>query len=468
MDISSILEKSKEFEYLMTVRDPQFSGMVTATEIVKKFIIDRGLIVYGGTAIDYALRLKGDNIYPDDMLQVPDLDFYSANNVADAYDLADLLYHAGFKDARAINALHMETMKVDIVDNHWMADITYRPARIFELLPYLEYNGMRIIHPDFQRIDIHSSLSFPYDNVPREVIFERWSKDIKRFNKLAAHYPIVMPKKASATAPLTIRISRKYVLGGFAAYAAVFAEYSREMKAVGGTVPPTVLGGGWSIAESAITFNTLDRRFEIIHFDPAKAAEDLKLTSVKHYEPYAGMLPDRTEGVNEDGTLITIYSTHHRLVSVNTVNGEGVRVANIQYLMKHFLSLYFVHRADAARGGAYLAHYVSLALMISSYEAALARLTKKSVEERVEMAAASIVFPSVITYGNENVNLARTIALNRLGHILDDAPLYKIPMNYYPGRSLERGVGHPAFDPAEVVFFQEEGREITAVSAVSN
>ena len=52
-----------------------------ALDIVREFIVERGLILFGGTAIDYALRLKGSKIYPDE--QRPDFDF-SALSCGDA------------------------------------------------------------------------------------------------------------------------------------------------------------------------------------------------------------------------------------------------------------------------------------------------------------------------------------------------------------------------------------------------
>ena len=60
-----------------------------ALEIVRKFAIDRRLVLYGGLSIDYSLRLKGRGIYPES--KRPDFDMYSPRSVDDAYDLADLL-----------------------------------------------------------------------------------------------------------------------------------------------------------------------------------------------------------------------------------------------------------------------------------------------------------------------------------------------------------------------------------------
>src|SRR5688500_11632394 len=103
--MDKILENSKSFEYLRDRHDPAYNDLVRAIEIVKKFITDHELIIYGGSAIDYALRLKGDKIYDDKTLAVPDLDFYSPTNVEHSYQLADILYAKGFKNVRVIRAM---------------------------------------------------------------------------------------------------------------------------------------------------------------------------------------------------------------------------------------------------------------------------------------------------------------------------------------------------------------------------
>ena len=122
--MEQIIDNSREYEHVAIEHDPMFQHVVTATARVKEFIRETGAILYGGSAIDFALRLKGDKIYPDDMLIVADLDFFSTNSVEDAYKLTDILYNMGFEEARAINAVHIGTMRVDIGDNHFIADIS--------------------------------------------------------------------------------------------------------------------------------------------------------------------------------------------------------------------------------------------------------------------------------------------------------------------------------------------------------
>lgn len=439
MSIEPILKKKGEFEYLVTSYEPSFGEVVKAIDLVKEFIIDKGLIIYGGSAIDYALRLHGDNIYPDDMLQVPDLDMYSPDNVLHSYELADILYSHGYENARAINAEHIETMRVDAVDNHFIADLSYKPKEVFDKLPYLVYNGMRIIHPIFQRIDLHSSLSFPYDNVPREVIFARWGKDVERFNILAKYYPVNDGKPISGTIKCrktTVPVSVKsYVFNGFAAYAIIYSEF---IKLVGTTADNGITPAEWSVDESGISFDSLDQTLDLVHFNPISVTDKL-FTKWRSFDSLGGIVPGKVTGMIGD-IICNVYSTEGRLLSTNSVknNEHMMRVVNVQYLLRHFLSMWFAAGMTNAAAMTYLDRYSSLLRMI---ELAEDMLVEK--ENAVELAARSPLFPSIRTYGNENINLARKIALNRLYNEIDGIERYKTPQNYYPAR----GKGHPAITP---------------------
>ncbi len=441
----------KEFEKLTASYDPLYEDQKVAFDIVRKFIEDNKLILYGGMAIDYALRLRGDSIYPED--NVPDYDFYSPTNVEHAYQLADILYHKGYKDSRAINAMHMETMKNDIGDNHFITDITYRPQKVFDEIQYLTYNGLRIVHPDFQRIDQHSSLSFPFDGPPQEVIFARWEKDIKRFNKLNDHYPIVITGDIMPLRKITVPWVGRFVLTGFAAYAIIYSEFIAVNK---DNKDESILKASFEVISEVtsevsdfknivnITFDTLNQSCEFIHTDIDKAADEFMANQIvksTKYEPFANMISQRIDLEYDDKT-ISILSSKHRVLSTNSVQigNHKVRCANIQFIMKQFLSMYYVHRLTQPKiANTYRAYY-------------------KSLLDMATIGGCSIVLPSVQTYGGDNVSLSREVALNKLYNELEGVPAFKIPKNYYPDRSIPKQRPHPDFDPEEVEFFRESGR----------
>jgi len=184
-----------EVEYLLSIaarHDLIAPQLETAFEIVRKFLRKRRRVIYGGTSIDFALRLKGTQLYSDLRNEAyPDYDFYSPDHLTDAYDLAEELRAADLPNVGAIQALHFQTMRVRI-DFVPVADISFMPASVYEILDRwtLEYEGMRLTHPHFQRLDLHSALAYPYDRAPQEAVFERFKKDVARLNLLMELYPI--------------------------------------------------------------------------------------------------------------------------------------------------------------------------------------------------------------------------------------------------------------------------------------
>lgn len=444
VNMEQVLEKSKEFEQISLKHDPMYDDLVKAIQIVTDFIKEFNLIVYGGSAIDYALRLKGDKIYPDESLTVPDLDFFSPTSFEHAYTLADRLYAAGFKSARVIQAIFVTTMRVDCGDNHFVADISYIPPSVFGKIPFVVYNGMRIVHPEFQKIDLHASFTFPFDKTPREVIFERWNKDVKRFNLLNKYYPTIGSIDAQKLHKVVVKDLNKFVLHGYAAYAAIYSWFAGLLRSKGVEPPANVDANPLHATDNSFAFDTLNT-VEIVHFNPPKAVKELGLKNVKHYEPLINLIPEHYIGDVRDLTY-EIHSTKHKLLAVNSfeISGHKVRVANVQYLLRHFLA-----RAVVSEGkikNTYLNTYLSLLNMIPVVEKIISR----------EEARKCPLFPSINTYGSDNFSSSYEVALNRFLHDWKGDKLMDMPRGYYP----ERGGAHPVFDPESSEYFREAGREI--------
>ena len=93
--------------------------------IVKEFIMDKGLKLYGGQALHMLLEKKNAGFYKK--TQLPDYDVFSPDAWNHAKELADLFYKSGFYfvEARAsvLNDEHHRTFKV-AVDTKFVIDIT--------------------------------------------------------------------------------------------------------------------------------------------------------------------------------------------------------------------------------------------------------------------------------------------------------------------------------------------------------
>lgn len=470
--VSEVNDHSKEIEQLKIKADPLYSDLLRAIEIVKNFIIEHKCIVYGGTAIDYCLRLKGDKIYPDEALALPDLDFYSPDSVNLSYDLADILSKGGWQ-ARAISGMHAETQRVDAGDNHFIADITYVPGEIFDRLPTLTYGGMRILAPLYQRIDMHSSLSFPYDDSPREVVFARWPKDVKRFNIMNKYYPVIddlvinkskLEKITMNKYSVPLTFKRSLLAGhiGYAVLCRVFNDFckAKDIKdnlndnlkdglndGLKGNLSPLTLNPlTFTITATDMIYEAPINELELVDTDIIKRAEYYKLTDVKEYEKCFNLQPRKIDGKLGD-KIVKLFSTEDRLVSCNSVviDGQHIRVANIQYLLKSCIGNHFMYADRPMISTYYLLMYNNLMTMLEIME--------KYGADPVD----NPFFLSVNTYGADNINTTTKMQLQRMEYDMGIGKMVNLPVNYYPDR---KDKPRPVAEYDKYEFFHESGHEV--------
>ncbi len=330
-------------------RDSDNTAVDRALEIVKAFIRKRGRILYGGQAIDYALRLRGAAIYPDH--QRPDYDFFSPDSVGDAYDLAEELAAAGLPNVVAHNAVHVQTMRVK-TDFVFVADISFAPPAVYESFPTLSYSGMRILHPDYQRSDMHLAFSFPLANPPREDLYHRFAKDLKRFNLFESYFPLSTGEALGApieggTAPTTLSLDKvpldKVAFHGVAAYAALtealaaLAAAGDALQAAGADVgdavararaldvPAARLAIEGPPASASVSLDTAGLPAPLTQLPvvlaspwPEAVAAAVGEGSPTPFAPYMDSRPDMLKGRAANGTVFEVYSTHNRLLAVSS------------------------------------------------------------------------------------------------------------------------------------------------------
>jgi hypothetical protein len=177
----------KSFEDYKLVNDSSYVSRNEAVEIVHEYIKKHKLILVGGQSLDFAFRLRNHKLY--DKQIIADYDFYSPNHNVDAYNIGQILCNKGFENVSVINALHSTTMKVRVNFND-VADITFCPQILYDKLPTLNYNGINIISPYFQRIDLFISLANPFKNLIDDRVGLRFEKDLNRLVLLENIYPL--------------------------------------------------------------------------------------------------------------------------------------------------------------------------------------------------------------------------------------------------------------------------------------
>lgn len=475
---------SKEFEVISQIRDTDAGMTNRALEIVKKFIIERDLILYGGQAIDFALRLKGSQIYPAH--QTPDFDFFSPQNVDDAYDLADILKEAGFISPGAIPAIHVQTMRVK-TDFIFVADISYAPRKVFDNLPTITYSGMRVLHPDYQRMDMHLAFCFPFNNPPREDVFHRFPKDLKRFHLFQEYYPIIEEKckieYIKKPKEIDVDLS-KSAIHGFAAYgifrsAFDFLEESAKKIGIDTSQSRKIVD---KTPDIEISLRHIENHNYQIKFKPPSISDRLILATpymddIKPQEWYAPYMDARPlmARISDD---IEIHSVKNRLLAVTTVdisqmpnllekntsNDNIIYIVSPQYLLLNFL--YNSHTADKEDRKLYIKFYCATLCIIEAADLIISSLHNPKVPQHIyrSFVECSPFGLTVNTIGETNYNTSYLIRLANSVKVVNDdkAPDFLLKIHAPPSKYFPSGydIKHPKFNYEDNKDFQRAGQKI--------
>lgn len=297
------------YKSLLVKNSINYPDVKKGLDIVSEYIKKRKLILVGGMAIDFALKLKGDSIY--DNFEVPDYDMYSPDNYQDAINIGKLLCENDLPNISIIRGFHMSTMRVR-VNFEPVADITYCPKSVFDKIPTLKYEQLLIIHPLYQYIDQHNALAYPYRNPQWGGNIFRWKKDIKRLNLLQEYYPI--PSSGECNTTETLEFDKTLIsglcLGGYAAH--------------------SILAGNYSTKGGRLFIDMYKREFMVFSDDFIETVKKWELRfkkSAVYYNAYLTQLP-RYATITADDILYMIVDNHNEYLAAVVIDDMYVCGAN--------------------------------------------------------------------------------------------------------------------------------------------
>ena len=316
--------------------------------VLEKFIHDKKLVCYGGTAINNILP-SADQFYNRN-LEIPDYDFFSPSSMNDAKELADIYYRAGFSDVEAKAGVHYGTYKV-FVNFFQIADITQLDNKLFSSLKKnaVIKDGILYSPPNFLRMAMYLELSRPGGDITR------WEKVLKRLNLLNKNYPL----KAIDCDPETFKnslSSRSYN-----------KQYQHEkdiihdvIKNIVSTEKLIFIGGYANVLYSRYLKNR-ERMYlmEIPEFDLLSTTPDKTATSIKNALEKSNI---KNITIETKPSIPEYLSTHYEIKvgtqpiayiykplachSYNSikVNGKIFRVATIDTMMSFYLLFLYTDR----------------------------------------------------------------------------------------------------------------------------
>uniref|UniRef100_A0A6C0I246 Poly(A) polymerase catalytic subunit domain-containing protein n=1 Tax=viral metagenome TaxID=1070528 RepID=A0A6C0I246_9ZZZZ len=441
-----------KFKYIGQTHNVDNTKLNNLLEIIREFIIKKELIIYGGVAIDYALRLKGNKIYSD--YEHPDFDVFSSNHTGDCHEIVDKLYAMGYRNVSAIRAKHPQTMRVRC-DFLSILDISYVPKSVFEKLPILKYNGIAFIDPIYQRMDMHLSLCLPFSGFPENITW-RWAKDIKRFNILNKYYParIYLNKKIKLVGnkyntPKMLKnnnmaIRSKFIkleidlsilppfitnnrhesslaIAGFGAYAIIRQSLEDVAELLNFKLKTTIpkLDIQFSKTKLILEIPDISPELNNIHFATYKYLEVIDLLKhEEHLTRYNAYLDINFEYIHFKNIIIA--STEHLLLSALFINyflnsgsdsgdKKGIYITSIQHLLLHFLFQFHITKYTI-----YIEYYIHTLNIISAAEQMFQAIYTKINNEEDKISLMKIFnnspfAPVISTFGNSNIAISHII-----------------------------------------------------------
>lgn len=160
---------------------------------VKTFVIDKHLVLYGGTALNEILPQKY-KFYPETLL--PDYDFFSYSAKTHAQELADALFKKGYNYVEVKSGIHIGTYKV-FAEFLPVADVTQIDKDVYENL--IENSKMNLKN---EQSDYHLIVS-PYPFLKWSLYLElskigsvhRWEKLFPRYTAFNHVYKLDEPNE---------------------------------------------------------------------------------------------------------------------------------------------------------------------------------------------------------------------------------------------------------------------------------
>jgi hypothetical protein len=360
--LNTIYYENRELELLKNAMDVEAKKrgeriaqnpiMKNIIDVLEKFIHDKKLVCYGGTAINNILP-KEDQFYNRN-IEIPDYDFFSPNAMNDAKELADIYFKQGFSSVEAKAGVHYGTYKV-FVNFFQIADITQIDSKLFSSLKKnaVIKEGILYSPPNFLRMAMYLELSRPSGDI------SRWEKVLKRLNLLNKNYPL----KAINCDPDSFAKSlsaRSYNKQYFHEKDKI-QDVIKSVAAVSTSSDKLVLIGGYAFSLYSRYLKNQERAyltenpiFDMLSFNPDKTAK-----LIKEKLEAAGI---RDVSIEKKPSVSEYLSTHYEIKigsqpvvylfrplachSYNTIKVEDkiYRIATIDTMLSFYLLFLYIDR----------------------------------------------------------------------------------------------------------------------------
>lgn len=334
--LRTAVDKAQETSAKRVVSSPIIKEMTT---IVEEFIKKKGLIPYGGIAINNILP-KDDQFYSEET-DIPDYDFFSPNAMDDAIELANIYHAKGYDNVEAKAGQHFGTYKV-FVQFIPVADITSIPKPLFKTLKKhaITVDGIPYTPPNFLRMSMFLELSRPAGDT------SRWEKVYKRLRLMNKHYPLKHAKCDTSPFQRPMEFSQEEAVNIF--------EVTRDTLINQGVV----FFGGYAISQySQYMPKKLQKKikpvpdFDVLSTEPRRTAEilrerlndaDISNVTIAHHKGVGEIIPQNFEIKVGKDTICYVYEPvgchSYNVIQIGT---REIKIATIDTMLSFYLAFLY-------------------------------------------------------------------------------------------------------------------------------
>ena len=331
--------KNKVYTELYNHEDyePSLKEIILVNKIILNYIKKKERLIYGGFAQNKFIIKKNikdsfyriqNNIFFTDSV-IADIEFYSPEPLVDLKNLIDEIYKNGHKIVEGKEGIHSTSYKI-FVNYLNYCDITYLPINIYNKLPYLIVDNLKLTHPNFMLLDAYKIITDPMTS------YFRLDKVLNRFKTLLNYYPldikynnIIILKKNKDILNFikkNIICDSNLILIGLYSYNYYAKKLSKDYKI---NVPYYELITDKYVKNVNIIYNILKNKFNNI--------------TTKEYYPFAYYIDYKTEFYHNNNLILILYKNNNRCTIYKYLKHKNIYIGAFNLTLMYFLFNYYYY-----------------------------------------------------------------------------------------------------------------------------
>ena len=307
---------------------------------IKRYIIEKNRIIYGGLAQNLLLEVKNkkDCFYTDyngiyyNWPYVADIDFYSTTPSNDIIDLCEILFKKGYSYIEAKEGIHVDTYKLFVNFINY-CDVSYMPHNIYNNIPTTKIKKLRCMNPHFMVIDAFRILTDPLTS------YWRLDNALVRFQKILYNYnydKLLIKKKINYIENINIKniilfikdkiiINSKLIIIGYYAYN--YYIYFVNKNDVIINIPYYEIISESLINDKNMIYKILNNKYK-------------NKIIVKDYYPFYLFLDNRVEFYYENTLILILYGNNKRCTLYNYIVADKIYIGTYNVTFMYYLINY--------------------------------------------------------------------------------------------------------------------------------